>query len=242
MPSYRLVGESLPRRAGADDVTLSEDSSREEDRDRHASEEQGARVPPSAPLVEPALAAHGAAGAGEGEPAARSPEEYLETRRRMRSEAIDRLVEEARRQGHFASRTFWSMVYDFERAPRTTNRAQLAGLGIDVPRSAELSDDEVTIQLWAIIEGLGRLGAYLSHTNHLSDRELYEILEERILNEEVPDIVGGEGMQEWIDLLSEGDFDRYEPSADGGAPPPPMPSDRDARLPRPEQGGHCSAG
>ncbi len=228
MPSYRLVEGSLPRRAGAEDVASSEEAMEEavEGAMEELSSVRATEVaPPEGAAAQPASDAVAQADA------------YLAARRRTRAEAIDRLVEEAVRQGHFASRTFWAMVYDFERAPRTTNRAQLAGLGIDVPKLVELSDDEVTIQLWVIIEGLARLGAYLSHTNHLTDRELYGILEERILNEEVPDIVGGEGMQEWIDLLSEGDFDRFEPSLDGGPPPPPMPSDRDARLPRPEPGG-----
>jgi hypothetical protein len=242
MPSYRLVGESLPRCAGASDVAVSNMSTvsgesvpqprPQEPGDECADASANAR---SCTEVTVATGAPGESCVGpHGE--YRTADEYLEARRKARSEAIDRLVAEARSQGHFASRTFWSMVYDFERAPRTTNRAQLAGLGIDVPKSDELADDEVTTQLWRIIEGLARLGAYLSHTNHLTDRELYQVLEERILDEDVPDIVGGEGMQEWIDLLSEGDFDKFDFTLGDGPPPPPMPSDRDERLPRPGPG------
>ncbi len=159
---------------------------------------------------------------------------YLARRRQERNEAIDRLVAEARACGHHAERSFWAMIYDFERAPRTTNRAQLAAMGVELPAGGELADDEVVVQLWTVIEALARLGVYLMNTDHLTDRQLYERLEREVLDEDVPDIVGNDGTQEWVDLstLEEQElFDElYGCSPERRAL---APGNRDARLPRP---------
>src|SRR5258705_10892256 len=49
-----------------------------------------------------------------------------------------------------------------------------SGLNLLVPSS--LTDDDLTPKLKETIERMSSLGAYLLHTDHLSDRELYEYL------------------------------------------------------------------
>jgi len=60
----------------------------------------------------------------------------------------------------------------------------LAKSGIEVPAPDQLDDKRLSIKLQEIIYGMAYVGAYLLHTNHLSDRELYEFLSD-FLTEEV---------------------------------------------------------
>lgn len=142
-------------------------------------------------------------------------------KRRLRTEAIDRLQDEARRAGGITDRLYWTMVYDFELAPLTTNLAQLRELGVEVPPADSLDEGEVSVRLWAVIEGLAKLNVYLISTDHLSDRELYHRLESRVLREEVREVPPEPGVREYIDL------------GHGESPAVDPPSRRDARLPRP---------
>jgi len=57
-----------------------------------------------------------------------------------------------------------------------------SGLKLLVPSS--LTDDDLSPKLKETIERMSSLGAYLLHTNHLSDRELYEYLYNDGLREE----------------------------------------------------------
>ena len=57
-----------------------------------------------------------------------------------------------------------------------------SGLKLLVPSS--LTDDDLRPKLKETIERMSSLGAYLLHTNHLSDRELYEYLYNDGLREE----------------------------------------------------------
>ncbi|MBL9149580.1 MAG: hypothetical protein JNM94_12895 [Phycisphaerae bacterium] len=165
-------------------------------------------------------------------------EEIVKEKRRRRDEAIAKLQDDARGRGQPAERAFWSMVYDFELAPMTTNRRQLEALGVEVPPAASLADDEIAIKLREIVEMLGRLHIYLLHTNHLSDRRLYERLEREILNEEVRDLPPDGNAREFIDLcIAETDeqweeFERFY--GDDASERPTF--DRDSTLPRPPSG------
>jgi hypothetical protein len=178
------------------------------------------------------------AGAAPSRGHARTFEEIVEEKRRQREDAIAKLQEEARARGQPAERAFWSMVYDFEMAPMTTNRRQLEAVGIDIPPASALADDEVALKLREIIEALGRLHIYLLHTNHLSDRSLYERLEREILDEEVRDLPPDGNAREFIDLcIAETDdqweeFERFY----GDHPTAAAAFDRDATLPRPPNG------
>lgn len=237
--TYRLVGEEPAREAAGDDVGRAQGDAAGEGEICNEigasarAAERGSEVSPcdSAAMPDERSSGDRAQTSADGVSKA---EAYLAQRRRERNEAIDRLVEEAKGRSQCSERSFWAMIYDFECAPRTTNRAQLAAIGVEVPSGRELADDEVATHLWTVIAALSRLGVYLLNTNHLTDRQLYERLEGDIIDEDVADVVGNDGTQEWIDLctLEEQEiFDRYY----GGSPEllEKAPSDRDERLPRP---------
>lgn len=71
---------------------------------------------------------------------------------------------------------FLRHVLEYERAEPTTLFALLQNAGVQIPASNELDDNNLTTKLHEIIQKLASLGAYLQHTNHLSDRELYDYL------------------------------------------------------------------
>lgn len=144
-----------------------------------------------------------------------------------RAERIRQLMEEALRSGQTADEAYWSLVYDLELAPITTNRAQLSELGVEVPDPATLSDAEVSQHLSRVIHALADLQTYLLNTDHLSDRELLERLVRTILDEPVREICQGSGGREFIDLAGGGK---------GAAVGSPRCVDRDRHLPRPLDG------
>ena len=142
-----------------------------------------------------------------------------------RERAIDALVARAAMQGSCTDRLFWTIHYDFELAPVTTNLEQLREVGVYMPPEGELPHDSLLQrQLWEVIETLADLGVFLLHTDHLGDRELYRLLEGRILREPVRDLPPSEGVAEFIDV-----------GVWAGANAPQV-ADRDRLLPRPETG------
>ncbi len=162
--------------------------------------------------------------------------EVLARKRAEREQAIELLVQQAKQRGESGDRAFWSVVYDFEQAPSTTNRKQLAELGVVVAASETVDDAVLAERINAIVLGLARMHVYLIHTDHLSDRQLYERLDREVLDEEVPDTPAICGAQEWIDLCTGVDdeeaelFGKHYLSAGEGEP---LPFDRDRHLPRP---------
>src|SRR5215203_4923669 len=60
----------------------------------------------------------------------------------------------------------------------------LENCGVELLAPGEVSDDDLIKKLAAIIERMASVGAYLLHTNHLSDRALYEYLYHDGLREE----------------------------------------------------------
>jgi len=178
-------------------------------------------------------------------------------KRRRREEAIDALQRKATERGHLADRMFWTMVYDFEMAPWTTNRRQLEEIGFTVPPVGQLAPEEVSRRLRETVDALARLNVYLLHTDHLSDLELYTRLDREILDEEIRDIPACPGVREFIDLLGAYDeperdlylrhyaneLERQEHAAEFGSVPPhePPPYDRDRTLPTPEMEAWASA-
>jgi hypothetical protein len=77
-----------------------------------------------------------------------------------------------------------------ENGPTTTNFEQLLGMDIQLPEPSSIPDDEMRTKLFEVLAGLQRLGVFLNHTDHLSDRELYAKLWNEILCEEVPALDG----------------------------------------------------
>jgi hypothetical protein len=97
---------------------------------------------------------------------------------------------------------FLRHVLEYETQEPVSLLTWLANSGIEVPPPDQLDDKRLSIKLQEVIYGMAYVGAYLLHTNHLSDRELYEFLsgyltEEVVLFPENPDyayiidLVGG---------------------------------------------------
>jgi hypothetical protein len=104
---------------------------------------------------------------------------------------------------------FWKRAVEFEKAPTTTNFAQLTEAGVDLPAPADLSEDEVNEKLQEVIAELARLRVFLVSTDHLSDRELYEKLWEDLLQETiVPDTSPNSSWT--IDFVSSGSDEDIE--------------------------------
>jgi hypothetical protein len=73
-------------------------------------------------------------------------------------------------------------------APLTCEREVMRRAGILLPDAEDLDDVQVTANLWLIIEWLAMRQTFVSQTDHLSDRQLYEAFVERVLIEEIPDV------------------------------------------------------
>lgn len=71
---------------------------------------------------------------------------------------------------------FWKNVVAYEQAEQTTLFDRLVEAGVSLPPADEMNDVSLTAKLWEVFEKLSLLGAFLHHTNHLSDRELYDHL------------------------------------------------------------------
>ncbi len=145
-----------------------------------------------------------------------------------RERAIDELVAQAERLGRCSDRMFWTLHYDMELAPITTNARQLQEVGVELLPEDSFGDEGCLHRhLWEVIETLADLGIYLLRTDHLSDRALYRLLEERILREPVRDLPPSSGVHEYIDLgvwagpdaATVLDRDRLLPKPDRGMPP-----------------------
>jgi hypothetical protein len=121
--------------------------------------------------------------------------------------------------------------------------------GLQLPQSSCINDSQIHDKLWEVIHGMALLGCYLSSTDHLSDRQLYELLWDELLREPTS-VTPGDPNAAWhIDLLggcSEEDLrlrlkyyadEEERLSWEGEFPddiiPPhePLPYDRDRFLP-----------
>jgi hypothetical protein len=79
---------------------------------------------------------------------------------------------------------FLRHVLEYETAEPVSLLTWLANSGVEVPPPDQLDDKTLSVKLQEVIYGMAYVGAYLLHTNHLSDHELYEFLSD-CLNEEV---------------------------------------------------------
>ena len=120
--------------------------------------------------------------------------------------------------------------------------------GSEYPPAAALDDDALKSALGRLIDDMAEIGMFLSSTDHLSDRELYEKLLSEILLEPVTIDPQGKTGFTFIDILggwSDEDTEIYlryyadeetrsDWAEDYGAPIPPKekaPYDRDRHLP-----------
>ncbi len=79
---------------------------------------------------------------------------------------------------------FLESVLAFEEGEPSQLFETLVTGGMSLPAPNKLNDMQLTKKLWEIIQALSLLGVFLYHTDHLSDRELYEILWKDTLREE----------------------------------------------------------
>jgi hypothetical protein len=79
---------------------------------------------------------------------------------------------------------FLRHVLEYESAEPISLLRLLENAGLAVPPPDQFDDEHLAIKLKEIIERMASLGAYLLHTDHLSDRGLYEYLFHDGLREE----------------------------------------------------------
>lgn len=147
---------------------------------------------------------------------------------------------------------FWQSVMAFENGPFTTDFQRLLDAGTELPEPDSLSDEQLSAKLWEVIEALARLHVNLDNTDHLSDRELYEVLWRETLRQEIPiepdgpdgasgnwhvDLIAtgsAESIRAWLtyyaDEATREDWRREFPDDDMPAHQDP-PYDRDRHLP-----------
>jgi hypothetical protein len=79
---------------------------------------------------------------------------------------------------------FLRHVLEYEMAEPISLFSLLENSGLEIPDPAQLDGDALATKLTEIIDRMASLGAYLLHTNHLSDAELYTYLYTDGLREE----------------------------------------------------------
>ena len=99
---------------------------------------------------------------------------------------------------------FLQNIEAYESASWTTHYQQLEEAGVELPDPETMDDEKLTAKLWEVIEALARMRAFLSSTNHLSDRELYAELSSDVLREETKAMVLDEYSAWRIDLIGSG--------------------------------------
>ena len=122
---------------------------------------------------------------------------WIDDEIRLREESITRIMD-ARRCDRFRA----MVIHDSEKAEIVTQGKILRTLGF-IPKSktpADANEPFVHNRLWFIINGLAFLNTYLTSTNHLSDRELLDRLESKILAEPIRFVPPTRDMNEFIDM------------------------------------------
>jgi len=145
---------------------------------------------------------------------------------------------------------FLRHVLEYETAQPISLFTMLENCGVEIPPPAETSEDRLWTKLKEILEAMASLGAYLLHTNHLTDRELYEYLYTEGLREEAVLFPENPSYAYMIDLTGSGSEEdnqtylRYYADEDHRKqwaedwPDDPMPAhedppfDRDRHLPQ----------
>jgi hypothetical protein len=79
---------------------------------------------------------------------------------------------------------FLKHVLEYESALPISLFRLLENAGFEIPAQNALDNQQLTDTLTHLVERLATLGAYLKHTNHLNDRELYDYLYDEGLREE----------------------------------------------------------
>ena len=99
---------------------------------------------------------------------------------------------------------FLRHVLEYETAEPISLFRMLESAGLELPSPESLTEVDVTTKLTETIERMASLGAYLLHTNHLSDLALYEYLYNDGLREEAVLFPENPGYAYMIDLTGSG--------------------------------------
>lgn len=135
----------------------------------------------------------------------KDPDPSLEEKIRALKEKAEELGIEAMELGSDTPQelqhTFWTDLLAYETTEPRPVFDVLEASGVDMPPPFKLSDEEITEALWRIIHGLAFVGAFLHHTDHLSDRELYSQLWEECLRQPAVLLPGNPSFGYHIDLI-----------------------------------------
>jgi hypothetical protein len=122
------------------------------------------------------------------------------TKEKERQQAIDKLIEKSKESGGVTDRTYWKMVYDFELAPKTTNRKQLLELDIAMPPLDEVADPGERVEiLQLVLKGLAAHSIFVLGHEHLGNDDFYKTIY-KCLDEECREVPNEPGVREYIQL------------------------------------------
>ena len=99
---------------------------------------------------------------------------------------------------------FLRHVLEYETAEPISLFCLLENSGLEITSSIDSPDERLRSKLTEIIDKMASLGAYLLHTNHLSDRELYDYLCNDGLREEAVLFPENSSYAYMIDLTGSG--------------------------------------
>ena len=102
---------------------------------------------------------------------------------------------------------FLRHVLEYEKAEQISLLRLLENSGLEVLPPESLDDDALKIKLKEMIDRMASLGSYLLHTNHVSDRDLYEYLFHEALREETVLFPENPSYAYMIDLTGSGSED-----------------------------------
>ena len=99
---------------------------------------------------------------------------------------------------------FLRHVLEYERAEPISLLQLLENSGLEIAPPDQLEHETLKVRLKEIIDRMASMGAYLLHTDHLSDRGLYEYLYHDGLREEAVLFPENPGYAYMIDLVGSG--------------------------------------
>ena len=102
---------------------------------------------------------------------------------------------------------FLRHVLEYETAEQISLLRLLENAGLEVPAPETLDDNVLKIKLKELIDRMASVGAYVLHTNHLSDRDLYDYLYHDALREETVLFPENPSYAYMIDLTGSGGED-----------------------------------
>jgi hypothetical protein len=106
--------------------------------------------------------------------------------------------------------SLWDSLGGHTHSKAVTHFDQIIESGIELPQPDQLEDKPLSATLWRVIYWLSRARVFLEHTDHLSDRQLYELLWYDLLRRETWDTRQFPHTCCRLDLLGSGtDEDQY---------------------------------